>query len=111
MSQDIERDFEKDKAGQTIYPVRTAKLNTENCTVLSTVDELVALAAEYGTPHFKFGRTHYCYVHYCGLVVAYDSETATKPATFFSPPSNVCRFGERNPHAGVQAAPPIEVMA
>ncbi len=104
-------DFDKDAAGQRIYPVEKAHLNLNEASVMS-LDRLVVLAAEYKTPHFVIRaphkRVHYAYVHPCGLVVAYEDEAATKPAEEFLghseiPPSCIT--------AGVQAAPLIEVRA
>jgi len=74
--------FEKDKAGQRIYDVRTAALPGK--VVLMTLDRLVALAAEYGTPHFKAGRIHYAYLPYDGVAVARDDRAAAKPALFLN---------------------------
>lgn len=95
--------FEKDKSGRRIYEVKTAKL-PDNVTVMS-LDRLTAIAAEYGTPHFRMGGMHYAYLPFHAVAVARDDEAATKP-TGGAFVSSSFRFHHI---VGVQAAPSIEV--
>lgn len=97
--------FDKDKAGQRIYEVKTAKL-PDNVTIMS-LDKLVALAAEYGTPHFRAGGMHYAYLPYHTVAVAREDGTVTKPAgAFILDITPIYQY-----LAGVKAAPSIEVRA